>query len=277
MAPKKKTDDAVRPFLYKTGPTEFCEEFNQYFYATLYAQSVGRPLSVYDQVNAIGPAFSLIKDTFTTVPSVTFVDSMIPNATTLSPHDGTRAIPYVNALSREDIQMLATSNLEWSIPMIKDISALRTQYNIPDIIDVGVHITQPAGSRARDVASIVSAYIDAVAQVQVRLENPATLKVFVAAEQPALLQEFMQQARPAWKIYTIPQQGINGFSVASFDRQRVSARTQAYNEFIASLSCLQTCDNLITSLSIETGKFLFMTNTTMAYFRSMEATTFVAR
>jgi hypothetical protein len=276
VAPKKKTDDAVRPFLYKTGPTEFCEEFNQYFYATLYSQSVGRPLAVYDQVNPVGPTFSLIKETFTTVPGMTFVDSMIPNATALNPHDGTRTIPYVNSLSREDLQMLATSILEWSVPMIKDISALRTQYNIPDIIDVGVHVTQPAGSRARDVASIISAYIDAVGQVDTRLGNP-TLRVFVAAEQQALLQEFMQQAKPSWKIYTIPLQNVNGFSVVSFDRQRGAVRSQAYKEFIATLSCLQTSENLITSLSTETGKFLFMTNTTMTYFRSMEATTFVAR
>ena len=59
VAPKKMTDDAVRPFLYKTGSAELADEFNQYFYATLYSQSVKRPLYVYDMANPIGPSSGL--------------------------------------------------------------------------------------------------------------------------------------------------------------------------------------------------------------------------
>jgi hypothetical protein len=279
VAPRKKVDDAVRSFLFKTGPAEFCDDFNQYFYTTLYAKSVGRPLAVYDQVNPVAPSWAIIKETFCDVVGTSFTDAMTPNATTLNQHDGNRVIPYVNTITRDDIQMLATSILEWSVPMLKEISTLRTQNNIPDIIDVGVHLVRPANARARDNTATISAYIDAVREVDTRLGNPAVLRVFVAAEQSALLQEFIQQLKPSWKIYTIYQSNmnVNGFSVVSFDRQRVSVRTQAYHEFIASLSCLQTCESLITSLSSETGKFLYLTNTTMTFFRSMEATTFVAR
>jgi hypothetical protein len=277
VAPKKKVDEAVRPFLFKTGAAEFCDEFNQYLYTTLYTQSVRRPLTIYDQVNPVSPNFAIIKETFCEVPGTSFVDSMIPNVTTLNAHDGNRVIPYVNSIPREDLQTSAASILEWSPSMLKEISAIRTQNNLPDLFDVGVHMVQPLNSRSRDNVAVVSAYIDAVREVDTRLGNPSVLRVFVGAEQSILLQEFMQQAKPSWKIYTITQLNVNGFSVVTFDRQQPRVRLQAYKEFIATLSCLQTSENLITSLSNETGKFLFMTNTTMTYFRSMEATAFVAR
>ena len=279
VAPKKKTDDAVRPFLYKTGAAEFADEFNQYFYATLYSQSVKRPLSLYDMANAIGPAYTLIKETFVSIPETSFTDSMMPNVTTLNPHDGTRAIPYVNSLPREEIQTLAAGILEWSPSMVKEISVIRTRANLPDVFDIGVHMVSRSGMRPSDVSSVVAAYLDAVRQVDTRLGNPQTLNVFVASEQSVLLQEFLSKASPSWKIFMISQtnMNVNGFSVVTFERQQLRVRLEAYKEYVAMLSCLQTSENLITSLSSDVGKFLFMTNTTMSYFRSMEATAFVAR
>lgn len=278
VAPKKK-DDAVRPFLFKTESAEFADEFNQYFYATLYSQSVKRPLFVYDMANPIGPSYSMLKETFIEFPGTSFTDSMMPNVTTLNQHDGTRAIPYVNSLARDELQTLATGILEWSPSMLKEISLIRTGVGLPDIFDVGVHMVSRAGMRQSGVSSVVSAYIDAVRQVAARLENPRVLHVFVAAEQSILLQEFLTKVPSNWKIFTIPQTNMNanGFSVQTFERQQARVRLEAYKEYVAMLSCLQTSENLITSLSSEVGKFLFMTNATMTYFRSMEATAFVAR
>jgi hypothetical protein len=275
--PKKKVDDAVRPFLFKLDNSDFCEQFNQYLYSVLYVNSVNRPLTVYDQVNPVGPSFALIKDTFANVPGVNFVDSMVPNASTLNQHDNTRVIPFINTIRQEDLQTAAVGILEWNESMLKDISVLRTQYNIPDMIDVGVYMTQPAGSRRDDTAFVVNSYINTVTDVDNRLSNPPVLNVFIASNDSALLQDFIIRAKSSWKIHMIPQLTVSGFSVASFDRQQARVRLQAYKEFIAILSCLQTSENLITSFSNEVGKFLFMTNTTMTYFKSMESTKFVAR
>lgn len=278
VPPKKKTEDTVRPFLFKTSSVEFADEFNQYFYTSLYSQSVKRPLTVYDMANPLGTSYALIKETFVEVPGTSFTDSMMPNVTTLNAHDGTRVIPYVNSLSQEDLQSSAASILEWSPSMINNISLIRTRANIPDVIDVGVHMSSRGALRASDVSSVVAAYIDAIRQVDTRLKKP-TLNVFVAAEQSLLLQEFLVKAAPNWKVFFIPQtnMNVNGFSVQTFERQQGRLRLESYKEFVAMLSCLQTSENLITSLSSEVGKFLFMTNTTMTYFRSMEATTFIAR
>ena len=278
VPPKKTTEEVVRPFLFKTSSAEFADEFNQYFYATVYSQSVKRPLMVYDMVNPLGTSYALIKETFVEVPGSSFTDSMMPNVTTLNAHDGTRVIPYVNSLQQDELQSTAASILEWSPSMIKDISVIRTRANIPDVIDVGVHMSSRNILRVSDVSSIVAAYFDAVRQIDTRLKKE-TLNIFVAAEQSLLLQEFLVKAPSNWKIFTVPQtnMNVNGFSVQTFERQQGRLRLESYKEFVAVLSCLQTCENLITSLSSEVGKFLFMTNTTMTYFRSMEATKFLAR
>ena len=55
VPPKKKTEDTVRPFLFKTSSVEFADEFNQYFYTSLYSQSVKRPLTVYDWQTLLVP------------------------------------------------------------------------------------------------------------------------------------------------------------------------------------------------------------------------------
>ena len=276
---KKKVDDSVRPFMFQIGAGEFCEQFNQYFYTNMYAKSVGRPLVVYDQVSPVGASFSLIKETFQQVPNTTFIDSMTINVTKLNQHDSTRVIPYVNGLKREDIQIDAATILEWSPSMINQLSKLRTQYNIPNTLNVGVHIHVDSTVRSVNPATVVAGYVQAVREINTRLGNPEVLSVFVIAEQSELLQEFTKGAQPNWKIYTIPPANmtINGFTVSTFERQQQRTKLQAYNDFICVLSCLQTSENLITSLSSEVGKFLFMTNTTMTSFRSMDVPTFLAR
>lgn len=276
---KKKVDDSVRPFMFQVGAGEFCEQFNQYFYTNMYAKSTGRPLLVYDQVSPVGASFALIKETFQQVPDTTFIDSMVVNVTKLNQHDSTRVIPYINGLKREDIQVDAASILEWSPSMFSQLSKLRTQYNIPDVINVGVHIHVDSTVRRADPLTVVAGYIQAVRELNTRLDNPKVLSIFVVAEQAELLQEFMKGAQSNWKIYTIQpvNMTINGFNVATFERQQQRTKLQAYNEFICVLSCLQTSENLITSLSSEVGKFLFMTNTTMVSFRSMDTPTFLAR
>jgi len=265
-------DNSVRPFLFKLSSNEFCEQFNQYFYATLYTQSVKRPLAVYDLNNPIGPAYALIKQTFQDVSGTTFTDSMLPNATTLNQHDFSRVIPYVNTLSRADLQLFATNMLEWNPSMLKTISTIRTQYNIPNIINVGVQILRGLVPRNSTNTAKIEGYVQAVTEVSTTLGNPAQLTVFVMADQVDLL-EFTRLANKNWKIITFPSVTSNGMSVTA---SSVTQRIQGYSEFITALSCLQTSENLITSLSSDVGKFLYTTNTVMNSFRSMDVPTFVA-
>jgi hypothetical protein len=180
-------------------------------------------------------------------PVITTLIILIPLAKSIeiirdSLLDDATCIPFINTIRQEDLQTAAVGILEWNESMLKDISVLRTQYNIPDMIDVGVYMTQPAGSRRDDTAFVVNSYINTITDVDNRLSNPPVLNVFIASNDSALLQDFIIRATSSWKIHMIPQLTVSGFSVASFDRQQARVRLQAYKEFIAILSCLQTSE-----------------------------------
>jgi hypothetical protein len=115
--------------------------------------------------------------------------TMAVNVTKLSQHDATRVIPYVNGLKREDIQVDAASILEWSPSMFSQISKLRTQYNIPDIINVGVHIHVNSSARRVDPVAVVAGYIQAVRDLNATLGSPEVLSVFVDLSMGALCGE----------------------------------------------------------------------------------------
>jgi hypothetical protein len=269
---KSTASQGPAPFLFNFELTELCDQFNQYFYATLYSQSVNRPLAVYDRSNQIGPSFALIKETFQDVSGTTCVDSMIANATTLRQHDQARVIPYINGLSLEILHQKSASILEWSPSMIQKIAGVRTRYSVPDSINVGVQIARTVNARPVDTVAKVSAYIQAVREVNARLNSPARLSVFLMGDAQDV-QEFKRTANSNWTIYSFPSAASNDFLISTLGQ---TSRVANYSEFIAALSCLQTSENLITSLSSNVGKFLYMTNTTMTSFRSMDVATFVA-
>ena len=102
------------------------------------------------------------------------------------------------------------------------------------------------------------------------------IDVFVASENQLVLQDFLSKVPSTWKIHVIQSSNpnVSGFSHVSFQIQPQRIRQATYNEFLASLACLQTSGNLITTLSSDVGRFLFLTNEVMTHFRSMDVPVF---
>lgn len=270
---KKKVEEPnVRPYFFRTESAEFCSQFNQYFYAQAFAASQGRPLIVYDQANPISVNFAMIKETFEDASGTTFTDTMIPNATTLVQGDRARVAPYINGLTREALRSRAATALEFKTEVLYEIGQVRLQNNVPEDIDVGLHI-KPLNLRNGES---IQAYVEAVREVERRLKKD-TLSIFIVAEDE-VLQRFLAAAPQHWSISAIHPStpAINGFSYRTFERQPARQKTVAYMEFLASLQTLQTAANVITSLSTDVGKFIFLTNQTMQYFRSMDVAAFAA-
>lgn len=268
VAPKKKQEE-VRSLFFKLEEGEFCSQFIQYLYSKLYADSLGRPLITYDRSNPISANFPLIQGTFQTTG--TFSDAMMPNVTMIAQRDMGKIFPYVNGLTRDELRSKASEFLQWNSATLSSINSLKTQSKVPEICDVGVHIRSPE-SRERVP---VSAYIGAITEVYNRLKK-ATIDVFVASENQLVLQDFLSKVPSTWRIHVIQSSNpnVSGFSHVSFDRQPQRIRQATYNEFLASLACLQTCENLITTLSSDVGRFLFLTNEIMTHFRSMDVPVF---
>jgi hypothetical protein len=212
----------------------------------------------------------MIKETFEDASGASFTDTMIPNATNLVQGDRTRVAPYINGLTREALRAKAVAALEFKTEILYEIGQVRLQNNVPEDIDVGLHI-KPLIPRNGESIQV---YVDAVREVERRLKKD-TLNIFVAAEDDAL-QKFLAAAPQHWNISAIHPStpAINGFSYRTFERQPARQKTVAYMEFLATLQSLQTSANVITSLSTEVGKFIFLTNQTMQFFRSMDAAAF---
>jgi hypothetical protein len=268
VAPKKKQEE-VRSLFFKLEEGEFCSQFNQYFYSKLYADSLGRPLITYDRSNPISANFPLIQGTFQTTG--TFSDAMVPNVTMIAQRDMAKIFPYINELSKDELRLKAVEFLQWNSETLASVKALKTQNHVPETCDVGVHIRAP---ESRDRLP-VSAYIAAITEVYNRLKKN-TINVFVASENQLVLQDFLSKVPSTWKIHMIQSSNpnVSGFSQLSFDRQPQRIRLVTYNEFLANLACLQTCENLITTLSSDVGRFLYLTNEVMTHFRSMDMPVF---
>jgi len=272
---KKKVDEGVRPFFFKLDSREMCSQFNQYFYAKTYADSLKRPLIVYDKSNPVSVNFSLIHDTFSDVSGTTFTDGMVTNATLLPLNDMARIYPFIKELSsgpsQDELREKAATTLQWNRESLAAISALKEQNGIPTIVDIGIHIWSDDRRQRIDT----SAYINSVKEItKILKKNDVT--IFVASENSILLQDFMANCPKEWKVLTIrPATAlITGFKSSSFERANQRLRTVAYNEFITNLACLQSANNLLTSLSSDVGRFLFMTNQRMNYFKSMDSSQF---
>ena len=254
---------------FKLEEGEFCSQFIQYLYSKLYADSLGRPLITYDRSNPISANFPLIQGTFQA--RGTFSDAMVPNVTIIGQRDMGKIYPYINAITTDDLRSKASEFLQWNSATLASINTLKAQNKVPETCDVGVHIRAP---EPRERVPI-SAYIGAITEVYTRLKKD-TIDIFVASESQLVLQDFLSKVPSSWKIHVIQSSNptVSGFSHLSFDRQPQRIRQATYNEYVASLACLQTCGNLITTLSSDVGRFLFLTNEAMTHFRSMDVPTF---
>lgn len=268
VAPKKKKEE-VRSLFFKLEEGEFCGQFNQYLYSKLYADSLNRPLIAYDRSNPVSANFPLIQGTFET-DGTTFSDAMVPNVTIITQRDMNKIYPYVTGLSTDELREKASEILQWNSTTLATVISIKKQNMIPEC-DVGVHLRSP---ESRDRMPVM-AYIGAITEVFNRLKKDS-IDIFVASENDTLLQDFLTKVPPTWRIHTVQKSSpvASGFSLASFDRQPARMRVAMYNEFLANLVCLQSVGNLITSLSSDVGRFLFLTNQTMTHFRSMDTPTF---
>ena len=196
---------------------------------------------------------------------------MVPNVTIIGQRDMGKIYPYINAITTDDLRSKASEFLQWNSATLASINTLKAQNKVPETCDVGVHIRAP---EPRERVPI-SAYIGAITEVYTRLKKD-TIDIFVASESQLVLQDFLSKVPSSWKIHVIQSSNptVSGFSHLSFDRQPQRIRQATYNEYVASLACLQTCGNLITTLSSDVGRFLFLTNEAMTHFRSMDVPTF---
>jgi len=274
--PMKRTGEAVkvRPYFLSLDQEEFCSHFNTLFYSQLYAQTNNRELFIYDKSTVISPSYALLQETFAAVPEVTYISEMKPAATLLHAKEASRFAPLLSSRSVQDLRTKAREALTWNPVMLgKMLPVLEENYLPPDNnIDVGIHIRAPVKFDSVR-APAVQTYVEAVAGVATRL-GKTDISVFVMVDEPAQFEEFKRLAPKTWVLFTIhPRNGlVRGGKIGTMGRHSVVVKLAAYVEYLTELYCMQKCSNIICNLSIDTGRFLYLTASATS-FRSLDVPT----
>ena len=251
-----------RPFLFETTDAGICANFNQFLYAYSFAalQEGKKPLMVYDMLNCISPAFSLIKDTFADMSGATFVDGMVPSAVSLK-RNISRVVDTVKGLPLETLRATAQRIFKWNSKLTPIVKEIFEKANLPASFDLGIHIRAGDKITTREMASIsVEKYIAATKKYQTDA-GLDELHIFIMTDTIPLRAAFIKKADPSWSIHYLPTPlpQPEGHVQLVFNNSPRRLKVPAYNYFMAELVIIQSIPDILCTLSSNVGRFLYYT------------------
>ena len=269
---KKRSEDGSvatetgKPLFYATNDEDAPTQFLNFFYAHLYARSVGLPLAVYDRVNPVSVTTGLFKDTFYDISGVTYVDAQLPRATPIA-RRAAQVAAHVRDLKRDDLAEEAQVFFE-----LNDAAGARVREHLkangfPREFDVGILFQNGDAvgvGAARGV--YVQNYLAALRGFQARA-GLTSLRVFLVSTDANFTFELKKLADPAWTIYSLPPTRV-AMAVGSAPTQRM--RQEAFTQTLAELVVLQNVPAVIGRMGSSLGKILALTREEPASFLALE-------
>jgi hypothetical protein len=279
---KQKSEDApkVRDYFLNLESGDFASYYVSLFNAHVFGNINGRSLNVYDKSNPISVSYSLLKEAFEPVSTVKYVSEMMTGVTILNGQNDPRYVGLLARLSKDELRETASKVLKWSPAVLEKVMETLIGRGLaapgePTNFDVGVHLR--SRNRFDPIRAPTAAmYVSAIEEVGRKLKRK-DLSVFVVAPDVADFIEFQRAAPTTWKLYQLePAVGtIRGSNVNSFNRQNSAIKLNAYMEHVSELYCMQNCANIIGTLSSNIGRFLYLTATDPAAFRSLDTQTYI--
>ena len=251
-----------RPLFFETNDAGLCLNFNQYLYAYLYAQGQvgGKPLTVYDQQNSISPSFPLIKNTFTDMSGIVFIDSLLPSAISLK-RIAPKVMETARATPMTSIRETAQKLFQWNPQVILSVKEILDKAKLPGAFDLGIHIRAGDKITTREMASIpIERYVAAAKKYQADA-GLDELHIFIMTDTIPLRTAFLRLADPSWKVYYLPTPlpQPDGHVQAVFNASPRRVKILAYNYFMAELIVMQSIPDILCTLSSNVGRFLYYT------------------
>jgi hypothetical protein len=268
------TDDAepVKPLFYATNDEDAPTQFLNFFYAHLYARSIGQPLAVYDRVNPVSVTTGLFKDTFYDISGVVYVDAQVPRATPIA-RRAAQITAHVRDLKRDDLADEAQLFFELNEAAGARVREFLKGNGFPREFDVGI-LFQPGDAigvgERRGV--YVQNYLAALRGFQAKAGLSA-LRVFLVSSDANFSFELKRLADPAWSIYSLPPTRVS-MLVGSAPNQRM--RQEAFTQTLAELVVLQNVPAVIGRISSSLGKILYLTREEPTSFLALEGGRFSA-
>jgi hypothetical protein len=274
---KKKEDGGVaveagKPLFYSTNNDDAPTQFLNFFYAHLYARSVGQPLAVYDRVNPVSVTTGLFKDTFYDISGVTYVDAQLPRATPIA-RRGAQLTAYVQGLKREDLAEEAQVFFELNDAAGARVREFLKGNGFPREFDVGVLFQNgDAVGVGASRGVYVQNYLAALRGFQARAGLEA-LRIFLVSADANFSFELKRLADPSWSFYSLPPTRV-AMAVGSVPTQRM--RQEAFTQVLAELVVLQNVPAVIGRMGSSFGKILALTREEPASFLALDGGKFQA-
>jgi len=254
--------------LLETTNGGFCDNFNRYLYAVLYAASLKTPLNVNDSLNAVSPKFHIIQEAFEPVDTVTIVDSQLASATSLNKRAAAIRL-LLNTTTPETLRQAAIAVFRWKESLVDTIQLYLN--NIPEkqAIDVAVHIR--VGDKPTRSRIPLTQYHDAVTAFQ-KKSGRSSMAVFVMSDSTEAFEKFKTAASPSWTIYSIPSvmESEKGHNQREFNTSSPSKRLNAYYQFMAELYTAQQAAHIVCTHTSNVGRFLYLTAPSSTTFESLD-------
>jgi hypothetical protein len=229
-----------------------------------------RALYVYDKSNPISTSYALLQETFEPVQGINYVSEMMAGVTVLTGSSDPRYAGFLTQIPKNALQSNANSILRWNSATLNSIMNIISSQNLPSNFDVGVHI------RSRNRMDVIrpptiAAYVSAVEDA-LRSQKAKEPSVFVLVSEPNDFSEFKNLAPKNWKLFQVlpSTTTIRGGNIGSFNRQSTAIKLNAYREHLAELFCMQQSTTIVSTLTNDVGRFLFLTSKTPDTFKSLD-------
>jgi hypothetical protein len=256
----QRTTTVERALFFETTVSGICANFNQFLYAYAYAETEGKPLTVYDMNNSISPSFPLIKNSFADMSGAVFVDSMPAIATSVR-RIMPRVMEKVQALPMDTLRATAQRIFKWNPRILPQAREIYEKASLPAAFDLGIHIRAGDKITTREMTAIsIDKYVAATKKYQ-EDSGLDELHIFIMTDTIPLRAAFIKKADPSWKIYYLPTPlpQPEGHIQAVFNGSPQRLKMPAYTYFMAELIIMQSIPDILCTLSSNVGRFLYYT------------------
>ena len=248
-------------YLFETGGTGFCSQFNEFLYSYMYAKAEKKQLYVNDIQNPVSTTYQMIKNTFSVpVTEVLFTDTYVATAAPMN-RRGNQLRGFLSKLSGETLRTEAKNLLQWNSVLVNKIqNILKVNTLSKGGYDVGVHL---GSGEMRNFN--VSQYLDAVLAYQ-KSSKKTALNIFVMSGSESRLSEFQKKKDPSWTIYYITSPNLQ--------TSTATRKMESYLHFMTELYMVRNIQHVVTAFSSNVGRFIYLTAATQARVVSVDTPVF---
>ena len=271
--PRSKLPTKELGYTFVTTQAGFCLQFNNFFYAYLYAVSKERKLFVTERSSALGFNVPFLKSVFKNNNNIEYTDyQMVQHPV----YDSKIAYSYIYSLTHTNLREQAKKFFEFNNTKLEECDVFLSNYaNIPKKFDLGIHIRSGDKITTREMSAIpISSYITAIKDMQ-KKSGLETLDIFVMTDNFSLFLKLKELADSSWSLFTLDSPTQVGHIQESFNTYLTKKEKQyEFNKFLTELLIMQNCPMHICTLSSNVGRFLYLTVESLEYFKSLDVPNF---